>query len=202
VKQNIKQWLLKQWILKIGAIALLSFASASHAVIDIEITQGGNNAIPIAIVPFGGNADVPEDIAQIVADDLQRSGNFAPLNRDDLIASPVSGDVPRYSNWRISGAEFLLIGAIKPAGSAYSIDFQLFDISQQKLMTGFNFKVDDQTLRNAAHQIADEVYEEILGIPGAFNTQIAFVSVEGSRKDRVYKLQLADAANFVTFMGT
>lgn len=190
MKQSIKQWFLQS----IGLV-LLSVSSASHAVIDIEITQGGNNAIPIAIVPFGWAeaGEAPEDIAQIVADDLQRSGNFAPLNREDLIASPVSGDVPRYGNWRLSGADFLLIGAIKRANGGYSIDFQLFDVSQQKLLTGFNFKVDDQTLRNAAHQIADEVYEEILGIPGAFNTQIAFVSVEGTRSNRVYKLQLADA---------
>ncbi|MCL4143694.1 UNVERIFIED_CONTAM: hypothetical protein GTU68_003232, partial [Idotea baltica] len=65
--------------------------------------------------------------------------------------------------------------------------------SQQKLLTGFNFQVTDQTLRNAAHQIADEVFEEVLGIRGAFNTQIAFVSVEGSARKKSYKLQLADA---------
>ncbi|MEE9332512.1 MAG: Tol-Pal system beta propeller repeat protein TolB [Granulosicoccaceae bacterium] len=190
MKQRIKQWFLTS-----VALALLSVASESYAVIEIEITQGGNNAIPIAIVPFGwtGTGEAPEDIAQIVTDDLQRSGNFSPLNREDLIASPVSGDVPRYTNWNLSGADYLLIGGIKPANGAYSIDFQLFDVSQQKLLTGFNFKVDDQTLRNAAHQIADEVYLEILGIRGAFNTQIAFVSVEGTRKDRIYKLQLADA---------
>ncbi len=176
-------------------LLLLAMSSSALAVIDIEITQGGNNAIPIAVVPFGWAAggEAPEDIAQIVSDDLQRSGNFSPVNRNDLIARPVSGDVPRYANWRLTGAEFLLIGAIKPVGSSFSIDFQLFDVSQQKLLTGFNFQVDDQTLRNAAHQIADEVYEEILGIPGAFNTQIAFVSVEGEGRERKYKLQLADA---------
>ncbi len=190
MKQNIKQWFL-QW----AVLVMLGVAGGAHAVIDIEITQGGNNAIPIAVVPFGwtGDGKLPEDLAAIVAADLQRSGNFLPLNRDDLIAKPVSGDVPRYTNWRLSGAEFLLIGGVKAVNGSYSIDFQLFDVSQQKLMTGFNFQVDDQTLRNAAHQIADEVYEEILGIPGAFNTQIAFVSVEGTRANRVYKLQLADA---------
>ena len=71
-------------------------ASPAQAVIEIEITQGGENAIPIAIVPFGwsGSGSPPEDIAAIVTADLQRSGNFAALKRDDLVASPVSGDVP------------------------------------------------------------------------------------------------------------
>jgi TolB protein len=164
-------------------------------VIEIEITQGGESAIPIAVVPFGwqGQGDPPEDIAAIVSADLQRSGNFSPLNRDDLIARPVSGDRPRYANWRLAGAEFLLIGALINAGDNYTVEFQLFDVSQQSILSAFNFKVTNQTLRNAAHQIADEVHEEILGIRGAFNTQIAFVSVEGKAFNKTYKLQLADA---------
>lgn len=179
------------------ALVWLCLVSTTNvqAVIEIEITQGGESAIPIAIVPFGwkdgGNA--PVDIAAIVSADLQRSGNFSPLNREDLVASPVSGDVPRYGNWRLAGVEFLLIGSIGKANANYSVDFQLFDVSQQRILTAFNFTVTDQTLRNAAHQIADEVFEEILGIRGAFNTQIAFVSVEGRGQDKSYKLQLADA---------
>lgn len=169
--------------------------SPAHAVIEIEITQGGENAIPIAIVPFGwsGTGEVPEDVAAIVDADLQRSGNFSPLNRADLVANPVSGDIPRYANWRLSGADFLLIGGIRPASGGYVVEFQLYDVLQQSLMTGFSFQVTDQTLRSAAHQISDEIYEEILGIPGAFNTQIAFVSVSGVTGDRTYQLQLADA---------
>ncbi|MFK7861051.1 MAG: Tol-Pal system beta propeller repeat protein TolB [Granulosicoccus sp.] len=178
-------WLLLMWC---------AFNPA-RAVIEIEITQGGENAIPIAVVPFGwsGSGEAPEDIAGIVDADLQRSGNFSPLNREDLVAMPTSGDVPRFANWRLSGADFLLVGETREDGEGYIIEFQLFDVIQQSLMTGFSFKVSDQTLRSAAHQISDEVYEEILGIPGAFNTQIAFVSVEGRVGDRTYQLQLADA---------
>jgi len=178
-------------------VAALWLVGITHvqAVIEIEITQGGESAIPIAIVPFGwsGRGSPPDDVAAIVSADLQRSGNFSPFNRDDLIANPISGDIPRYGSWRLAGAEFLLIGSLQKSTEDYSVEFQLFDVSQQKLLTGFNFKVTDQTLRNAAHQIADEVYEEVLGIPGAFNTQIAFVSVEGSAREKSYKLQLADA---------
>jgi len=182
-------------VLCIAALLLGGLSLPARAVIEIEITQGGENAIPIAVVPFGwtGSGTAPEDIAAIVDADLQRSGNFAPLNRADLVANPVSGDVPRFANWRLSGADFLLIGGIRPDGTGYVVEFQLYDVLQQTLMTGFSFQVTDQTLRSAAHQISDEVYEEILGIAGAFNTQIAFVSVEGAVGDRTYQLQLADA---------
>lgn len=184
----------KRWMV-LALLLLGSFSFPAHAIIEIEITQGGENAIPIAVVPFGwtGSNEPPEDIAGIIMADLQRSGNFAPLNRQDLVALPVSGDVPRYANWRLSGADFLLIGGIREDGAGYVIEFQLYDVLQETLLTGFNFQVTDQTLRSAAHQISDEVYEEILGIAGAFNTQIAFISVSGKVGDRTYQLQLADA---------
>jgi len=167
----------------------------AHAVIEIEITEGVESTIPIAIVPFGyeGSGEAPVDVAQIVSDDLHRSGYFDPFNREDLVARPVSGAVPNYANWRISGADFLLIGAMRQDGAGYDIDFQLFDVVQQRILSAFTFEVTDQTLRSASHQIADEVFEEVLGLPGAFNTQIAFVSVQGSGKERQFKLQLADA---------
>lgn len=189
----------RAWPWAAWALCLLACLSRPvAAVIEIEITQGVDNAIPIAIVPFGwsGPGQAPEDIAAIVSADLQRSGNFSPLNRADLVANPVSGDIPSFSNWRLTGADFLLIGSVAPRAEGFTIEFQLFDVLQQDQMAGFSFQVTDQTMRSAAHQIADEVYEEILGLSGAFNTQIAFVSVEGAVGDRTYRLQLADADGF------
>ena len=182
-------------LLALFLVMYLMMVPRAHAIIEIEITQGGASAIPIAIVPFGwtGGGEPPADIAAIVAADLQRSGNFAPLNRDDLVAMPVSGDVPKYANWRLSGADYLLIGGIRPNRDGYLVEFQLYNVLQQSLVTGFSFQVTDQTLRSAAHQIADETYEEILGQKGAFNTQIAYISVEGVVGDRTYQLQLSDA---------
>ena len=170
-------------------------SSTANAIIEIEITQGGENAIPIAIVPFGwsGAGEQPVDIAAIVDADLQRSGNFSPLNREDLVATPVSGDRPQYSNWRLSGVDYLLLGSLRPEAENYILEFQLFDVIQQQLMIGLQLQVTDQTLRSAAHQVSDEVFEEILGIPGAFNTEIAFVSKTGTVGNSTYQLQLANA---------
>ena len=176
-------------------IAAALASTPARAVIEIEITQGGDNAIPIAVVPFAAPAGVepPADIAAIVAADLQRSGNFAPLNRADLVATPVSGDRPRFGDWRLTGADFLLLGSVREAGGEYTVEFQLFDVVQRRLMIGYRFPMTERTARSAAHRIADEVYEEILGVPGSFNTQIAFVSVEGAVGNRTYRLELADA---------
>lgn len=169
-------------------------SSPSLAVIEIQVTQGGENAIPIAIVPFGGNnADVPIDVAQVVADDLERSGQFLPLDRGNLVANPTSGDSIKYANWRLSGVDYVVIGSVAKKGDGYVVEAQLFDVIQQNLLSGIRFNVTTQSLRSAAHQIADEVFEKVLGIRGAFNTQIAYVSASGPRQSRLYQLELSDA---------
>ena len=190
---NAQHRLIAVSFLLVIAVALAS--APARAVIEIEITQGGDNAIPIAIVPFAAAAgtELPEDLAALVASDLQRSGNFAPLNREDLIGTPGSGARPRFGDWSLTGADFLLLGTVRGSGSEYTVEFQLFDVVQRSLMIGYRFPMTDQSFRSAAHRIADEVYEEILGVPGAFNTQIAFVSVEGPVGNRTYRLELADA---------
>ncbi len=181
----------------IYTLLLFTFSSnVSFAVMEIEITHAGLSALPIAIVPFAGNGitELPEDVAKIVSSDLKRSGRFNPLERKDLVAHPSSGAEVKYGNWRLSGVDFLLIGSVSQIqGGGYQVQFQLLDVLQQKHLTGYNIKVQDGRLRKAAHEVADIVYEKILGEAGAFNTQIAYVSAEGSATDRVYRLQVADS---------
>lgn len=182
------------FLVTVFLLTLLNCGRA-NALIEIEITKGGADAIPIAVVPFGwdGSKALPEDIAQIVASDLTRSGLFEPLLREELVGNPVSGDVPNYSAWRSSGVEFLVIGSVLKQGSGYKVNYELIDPIDQKVLAGYTLTVTNQTLRTVAHQIADEIYEEVIGIRGAFNTQIAYISVSGTGKARRHQLQLADA---------
>ena len=179
------------------AVLLLVFGvlTNARAIIEIEVTKGGFNAIPIAVVPFGwtGNGTLPQDVAEIISSDLARSGLMIPMARDELVSRPVSGDVPNYAQWRLAGVDYLVIGGIEQRGSNYSVDFQLFDPVRQKLLSGYSYTVSGERLRGVSHQIADVIFEDITGIRGAFNTEIAFVSVTDSGGKREYQMQLADA---------
>ncbi|MCB1756759.1 MAG: Tol-Pal system beta propeller repeat protein TolB [Gammaproteobacteria bacterium] len=179
------------------AIVLLSgWLSQARAAMEIEITRAGQSALPIAIVPFGwsGQTEVPEDIAAVIAADLQRSGRFKALERQDLVARPVSGADVKYANWRLSGVDYLLIGKLdRLQDNTYKVQFQLLDVLRQKHMTGYNLTVQNGRLRQAAHEISDIVFEKILGEKGAFNTQIAYISAEGKADARTYRLQVADS---------
>ncbi|PID60766.1 MAG: Tol-Pal system beta propeller repeat protein TolB [Gammaproteobacteria bacterium] len=190
----------------VGAVAVAAFLLLllvplrdARAVIEIEVTRGSNTAVPIAIVPFGweGSGEPPLDTAAVVASDLQSSGHFAPLNRADLVATPTSDDRPRFQNWRLSNTDYLLVGKTRREGKkGYVVEFRLYNVVLERLMTGFEFQVTDQSLRSAAHEIADKVYEEITGTPGSFNSQIAYVRSDGSVGNRTYRLELADADGF------
>ena len=67
------------WRAILGSILFLAALNA-HAQLVVEITRGQENAVPIAIVPFGWESQgaAPFDVAEVVANDLQRSGRFAP----------------------------------------------------------------------------------------------------------------------------
>ena len=80
----------------------LSVNSLAHAVLTIEITQGSEGAQPIAIVPFEwvGRGTRPASLKNIVAADLQRSGQFSPLADKDLISKPHQASEVKYKTWR------------------------------------------------------------------------------------------------------
>ena len=60
---------------------LLFTSGPAHSALTIEITQGIEGAVPIAVVPFGwgGPGAAPENLAAIISSDLSRSGRFEPL---------------------------------------------------------------------------------------------------------------------------
>ena len=60
-------------------------------------------------------------------------------------------------------------------------------------VAGPNVTIAAANLRNAAHRIADAVYEKIIGVRGAFATRIAYVSVDGKPPNQRYELYVADA---------
>ena len=70
--------LLKRWFFFL-AFAAAAFAPAATAQLSIEITGGGGNRLPIAIVPFAGEGAVPPGITSIVRADLERSGLFRAI---------------------------------------------------------------------------------------------------------------------------
>ena len=170
----------------------------SIAELMIEITQGADSAIPIAIVPFSNKSakPIPEDIRKIIADDLQRSGEFDPLATNRMLSLPTSAKEVYYRDWRLLKQNYLLIGSIEYSdySKAYKIQYQLFDVNQQKRVVGEVVSGGDKSLRDLAHHISDAIYEAVTGVRGAFSTRISYITLQNSANGKPeYRLQVADA---------
>jgi len=162
----------------------------------IEITEGEEGALPIAVVPFGvqGGVAPAEDLAALIAADLKRSGRFKTLPVNDMLARPQSGSEVEFRDWKVLGMEDLVVGSIKPNGSGgYLVRFQLFDVFRGEQLAGYNIPATSRNLRTTGHHIADIIYEKLTGERGAFATRIAYVTSTGSGKNQRISLKVADA---------
>ncbi len=172
---------------------VLSFSLHAHAGLTIEITQGSDNPTPVAVVPFAGTNGLPEDLQEIVASDLLRSGLFRPIDKKDMLSMPKGEAEVFYRDWRVLGASYLVVGQLTANGGNYDLQFELYDVLAQRKV--FQKKVSGglTQLRDLAHVVSDAVYESITGIRGAFSTKIVYVEdlkVPGPGR---YRLMYADA---------
>lgn len=181
-------------------IPLMLLTATAEARLTIEISEGVEGAMPIALVPFGGmgaGRDRPE-VADIVAADLARSGRFAPLAAEKLPARPHNGKTINFAAWRAAGVENVVVGHVQQeAGDKLLVEFQLFDVVRGVQLTGYSIPSTPARLRRVAHQISDIVYEKLTGQRGAFNTHVAYVTVQqDSQKERRFRLAVADADGY------
>lgn len=177
---------------------LLSFigwlwSSSAQAILTIEITEGVDGALPIAILPFDwqGAGTAPEDVAAIISADLQRSGRFAPLAREQY---KVPQDQLDFALWKSRGIDHLVVGKVLAAKQGkYTVQFQLFDVIKGEQLAGYSMSASAKHLRKLGHRVSDIVFEALLGVPGAFDTKIAYVTAVEKKKQRHYQLAVADA---------
>ncbi|NNF51436.1 MAG: Tol-Pal system beta propeller repeat protein TolB [Gammaproteobacteria bacterium] len=177
------------------AIFLCFVVQVAWGDLKIEITEGISGAVPVAIVPFGtgGGTEPSEDVAAVIAADLARSGRFAPIDRNDMIQMPTSGQGIRFGDWRILETEAILVGKVLREASGYVIQFQLYDVYRGAQLLSYRISSAENDLRRAAHQVSDMVYEALTGERGAFATRIAYVSATGKGEQQRFRVVVADA---------
>lgn len=189
VRAGIVRWLA-------GCLLLVLGCPAAHAQLVIEITRGQENAVPIAVVPFGweSSGGAPFDVARVVGTDLLSSGRFQPLSVKEMIDRPSSGEQIKFQDWRYLKSDFIVVGKLSPDGAdRYAAQFELYNVLTGQRLTGQRLTANTASLRAMAHRIADIVFEQLTGIRGAFSTRIAFIKAEGTPPQQRYQLVVADA---------
>ena len=177
-------------------LVLPVFCCAAHAEFVVEITRGQSLAIPIAVVPFSSAQESAAsfDVADLVGDDLLRSGRFNPMDRKDMIEQPRTGAEIAFDDWRRLNSDYMVVGTLSALGpDRFNIVFELYNVLTRQRLLGYQISTNRAGLRLASHQVADMVFEKILGVRGAFATRVAYVSVLGHLPNRRYRLIVADA---------
>ena len=180
----------------LGALAGLMLLPVAQAQVVIDIINGEVRRTPVAVVPFGWQgqgAQAPLDVAQVISDDLYRSGRFDPKAEEDMLQKPTSGADVDFDDWTILGIEAVVIGNITQTGdNAYEVQFQLFDPYRQTQLVGYRMPASRGTMRRVAHRAADMIYEKLTGIKGVFATKVAYVSAQNQGAGKLYRLVIAD----------
>src|SRR5579864_6845181 len=165
------------------------------ASLQIEITSGVHDPIPLAIVPFtpASPADGGLDVAGIVQHDLEGSGRFRALPRERMPAKPARAEDIVSADWKGVGSDYVVVGRVTSENGALAVDFELVNTLTGARLVAQRFTGAASALRNAAHKVSDVIYQKILGVRGAFATRIAYVAVDGTPPSQRYQLIVADA---------
>jgi len=178
---------------------LLIVPIAAQAQLQFDVQSNKTGAVPIAIAPFSSNDGLPTDVASVIDADLVRSGLFTTLPRGDMLERPDDPSRVDFRNWRAVGMDHLVVGRLsRDAGTdRVAARFYLLDVLRGQQLIAYDMPaVAPDQLRYVAHQIADLIFERLTGIPGVFNTKIAYVTSSGMGPTRTYQLIVADADGY------
>ncbi|KAA0875119.1 Tol-Pal system beta propeller repeat protein TolB [Nitrincola tapanii] len=183
-----KAWIFVLWV------TLWSHLAHSQQLV-VEVTQGMDSANPIAVVPFAWSGQpLNEDVAAIIGQNLERSGFFKSMARENMLSFPSTQEQVFFRDWRVQKNDYLVIGRMEPSGGdQVSVVFELYDVLKEQRIHAQQVSGSTANLRDVAHFISDIIFEQLTGIKGAFSTRIAYVTSEqlGPNQQR-FRLHMAD----------
>jgi len=176
----------------------LFFSSPGYGQLQIVITQGVDDPVQIAIVPFEWNGFglLEEDVAEIVKTNLQNSGEFRAIAEANMLSTPHEEQEVFFRDWRFLGADYLLIGKVvdNGTGGPVQVQYDFFDVLREDNLISEVVSAGRNQLRDVSHAISDKVFEEVTGVRGAFSTKILYVTSQRINADLTYyQLNMSDA---------
>ncbi len=169
----------------LGTAGLL--AMPVQAQIKVEVAGVGSNQIPIAVAAFADENIAPQQVSEIIRNDLERSGYFRIIAAPFILSETSSVN---FSEWKSRGAEALVVGSVsRLADGRFEVRYKLYDTLKAATLSGYAVAVLPQNTRQGGHKVADDVYEKLTGVPGVFSTRISYVTKNGPE----YRLEVADA---------
>ncbi len=178
---------MKRTFLKLLSIACLSPILPARAQLRVEISGVGANRTPVAIGQFADDLAGANQISAIIRADLERSGLFRIIAKGEPVRE--SGSV-NDSLWKSLGADLLIGGSVQQLSDGRTeVRYRLRDTIKAADVSVLALTTRPQFVRFAAHRIADDIFEKLTGLRGAFATRITYVSRSGAE----HRLEVADS---------
>jgi len=185
---------------------LLIFSSPAKAVVEVDITRGNLDPLPIAVSPLhveAGSVDIVQgdkiiknvgnEISKIIEVNFRRSGLFNPLKKESFVQTPEIAHIkPRFEDWKLIKAQALVTGKVNVSNDKLRVEFRLWDLVAGKEMVALAFSTAPDNWRRVAHIISDKIYKRLTGEDGYFDTRIIYVSETGPKTQRYKKLAIMD----------
>src|SRR3984893_9207357 len=181
-----------------GAAAGLLMPSFAKAQTKLQITEGNVAPLPIAIPDFvagsPGDGEFSVGGAQVITNNLKRSGLFAPIDQAAFIEKIVNIDAaPQFQSWKTINAQALVTGRMtRQSDGRLKAEFRLWDVASGQQLTGQQYYTSPEYWRRIAHIISDQIYERLTGEKGYFDSRVVFVDENGAKERRVKRLALMD----------
>ncbi|MCB9989071.1 MAG: Tol-Pal system protein TolB [Rhodospirillales bacterium] len=177
----------------------LAFATHAQAEVNVNVSRGSMDPLPIAISTFyvepGADDSLASKMPMVVSNNLESSGLFKPLSSRAFIQDPASLNTsgPRFAEWRAINAQALVTGIISKASNGQTkVEFRLWDVFGERQLSGMSYTTTPQNWRRIAHIISDEIYKRITGEDGYFDTRIVYIAESGPADARVKRLAIMD----------
>ena len=112
---------------------------------------------------------------QIVFNDLDFSFLFETVRPDTVYLRIMNQTQIDRRGWHYLGASYLIGGEVELDGDNAAIIYTLFDLLNDREVFKRRLKSRRQTIRLLAHSLSDEVYRELAGAEGIFQTRLAYL---------------------------
>ena len=202
-----------RFIIKYLIFIILVFTpNITFGLIEVDITRGNLNPLPIAVSPLFVEEqsaknfektleieNIGSSISNVVENNLKSSGLFNPLKKEAFLQKPEIAHLkPRFEDWSLIKAQALITGEVKYENEKLRVEFRLWDVLAGKEMMALAFTTVPKNWRRVGHIITDKVYERLTGEKGYFDTRLIYVAEEGPKTKRIKKLAIMDQDGFNT----
>lgn len=198
-KMNVKVFalLILTWV-----VMLVGGFTKVMAQVEIDITQGNLQPIPIAVAQFEVKTfdaqTAADEVVRVIQADLAGTGLFRPLDSASFLQTDASVlQIPKFQSWRVIKAQALVVGQLELLpDKRIKAQFRLWDVFTGKQLAGEQFFVPAENWRRTGHVIADTIYQRLTGEAGYFTTRIVYIDETGSKRARVKRLAVMDYDGF------